>query len=141
MSRLGIAALSLLVWIAPPAAAFTPAAAASDPVAQAVKCAECGMTTAADGPFTARLVAAGLTRYFCDIGDLVAFIERTHPTGAAAFVRDYPSGEWVDAGTASYVIDKQAYPTPMGWGIAAFRDRAAAPGPALGFESLREALR
>ena len=83
----------------------------------------------------------GSTLYFCDIGDLVAFIGRTHPKEFAAAVHDFASGEWLDAAKAFYVIDKKNYPTPMGWGIAAFRDRAAATGAPLDFEALRKALR
>lgn len=112
-----------------------------DDAAKTAPCAECGMSAALAGRFTARIVSAGETRYFCDIGDLVAFVGRTQPQEYAAAVRDFPSGEWLDAAAAVYVIDKKAYATPMGWGVAAFRDRAAAAAPALDFEALRKALR
>ncbi|HEY5998350.1 MAG TPA: hypothetical protein VI078_03505 [bacterium] len=115
-------------------------AADAAPEPQSFTCAECGMTGQGAGRFTARLVAAGVASYFCDIGDLVAFIKRTHPAGFAAAVRDFPSGEWIDAGAARFVVDKKAYATPMGWGVAAFRDAAAAPGPTLDFGQLQQAL-
>lgn len=117
------------------------AAAEPAPATPVFSCAECGMSAQVAGRFTARLVKGETTLYFCDIGDLVSFMGRTQPKGFAAAVRDLPSGEWVDAGAAFFVIDKKAYATPMGWGVAAFRDRSAAPGAALDFEALRKALR
>lgn len=105
------------------------------------KCAECGMSARVANRFTSRLVQGGSTLYFCDIGDLVAFIERTHPKDYAAAVHDFSSGEWIDAGKAFFVIDKKVFSSPMGWGIAAFRERAAVAGSTLDFEALRKALR
>lgn len=119
------------------------AAAAAEPAVPetVVTCAECGMNAKVANRYTSRLVQGAVTRYFCDIGDLVAFIERTHPKDYAAAVRDFLSGEWTDAGRASFVIDKKTYLTPMGWGIAAYREREAAAGATLDFEALRQALR
>ena len=99
------------------------------------------MSAKVDGRFTARLVQGGNTLYFCDIGDLVAFIERTHPKEYSASVHDFKTGEWIDAGKAFFGIDKKTYSSPMGWGIAAFRDMADVSGPPLDFESLRQVLR
>jgi nitrous oxide reductase accessory protein NosL len=136
--KLAFLALALLV-----ALCGGPSSEAAEPDAEAkvVRCAECGMDTRIGGRFTARLVVGAETRYFCDIGDLVAFLGRTRPAAFDAAVHDFPSGEWVGARTAFFVVDKKAYSTPMGWGVAAFRDRAAAPPSALGFDALREALR
>jgi len=91
--------------------------------------------------YTSRLVQGAGTMYFCDIGDLAAFIERTRPKDAAAAVHDFTSGEWIDAGAAFFVIDKKVFSSPMGWGIAAFRDRGAVAGATLNFEALQKALR
>jgi nitrous oxide reductase accessory protein NosL len=113
--------------------------AAAEP--KTAPCAECGMTAEVDGRFSARLVAGGTASYFCDIGDMVAYIARVRPKDYVAAVRDFPSGEWLDASTAFFVIDKKAYATPMGWGVAAFRDAAAAGVKVLDFETLRKALR
>ena len=99
------------------------------------------MSTKVENRFTSRIVQGGSTSYFCDIGDLVAFIARAQPKEYAASVRDFKSGAWLDASTAYFVIDKKTFSSPMGWGIAAFRDRAGATGTALDFESLRKALR
>ena len=91
--------------------------------------------------FTSRVVQGATTLYFCDIGDLAAFIERIHPQDYAAAVHDFTSGEWIDAGKAFFVIDKKVFSSPMGWGVAAFRDREAVAGATLDFEALRKALR
>ncbi|HWR97469.1 MAG TPA: hypothetical protein VN317_03535 [Candidatus Methanoperedens sp.] len=122
-------------------AAWAATVVGPDHGANTVPCVECGMSAEVAGRFTSRLTTGGTTRYFCDIGDLVAFIERTRPQGFAASVRDFPSGDWLDAGAARFVLDKKAYATPMGWGVAAFRDGASVAGPTLDFEALRRALR
>ena len=90
--------------------------------------------------YTSRLVQGPRTLYFCDIGDLAAFIERTHPKDYAAAVHDFTSGEWIDVSKAFFVIDTKTYLTPMARGVAAFRDRAAVNGAPLSFEALRKAL-
>ena len=106
-----------------------------------VKCAECGMSAKVDNRFTSRIVQGGSTLYFCDMGDLAAFVERTHPKEYAASTHDFKSGEWIDVNKAFFVIDKKMFSTPMGWGVAAFRDRAEATGAPLDFEALCKALR
>jgi nitrous oxide reductase accessory protein NosL len=112
-----------------------------DPPGLIITCAECGMKAMVANRFVSRLVQGERTLYFCDIGDLAAFLERTHPKEYAATVHDFPSGEWIDAGKALYVVNKNVYATPMGWGVAAFRDRAAVVGVPLDFGALRKALR
>ena len=135
------AALAIIGALSCPFPARQVVAADPGPASATVPCAECGMSAEIAGRFTSRLVSGGATRYFCDIGDLVSFVERTHPKEYVAGVRDFPTGEWLDAGAAFFVIDKKAYATPMGWGVAAYRDRTAATGTALDFEALRKALR
>lgn len=117
------------------------AAETAAPAAATFTCAECGMLAEAGGRFTAQLTVGADTLQFCDIGDLAAYVGRTRPKAFAATVRDFPSGESIDAAGASYVIDKKTYATPMGWGVAAFRDRAAATGAPLGWDALVKALR
>lgn len=106
-----------------------------------VKCTECGMNAKVDNRFTSRVVQGGSTLYFCDIGDLAAFIERTRPKKFAASVHDFRSGEWIEVGRAFFVIEKKIFSSPMGWGIAAFRDREGAIGMPMDFEALRKTLR
>jgi nitrous oxide reductase accessory protein NosL len=106
-------------------------------------CSECGMTAKVEGRFTVRIGEDQEARYFCDIGDFVAFLARTKPEKLpAASVHDFPTGEWIDAAKALYVRDPR-YQTPMGWGVAAFSDRtaAAAAGAPLTFDELRASLK
>jgi nitrous oxide reductase accessory protein NosL len=133
-----VALLAALSCLHPPWAA-----AGVEPVApeSTVTCAECGMSAKVDNRFTSRIVQGGSTLYFCDIGDLAAFVERTRPKEYAASVRDFKTGEWIAASAAFFVINKKVYSSPMGWGIAAFRDRAEVTGVPLDFEALRKALR
>lgn len=87
------------------------------------KCAECGMMVDEDSRFSARIVDAKSTLHFCDIGDLLIYLkDKKHPM-AGAQVKDYPSGEWLDASKALYVHAPKRFTTPMGWSVAAFRDR------------------
>jgi len=118
------------------------AATAAEPAGEdrVVKCSECGMNAKVSNRFTARIVQGGSTLYFCDIGDLAAFIERTHPKEYAAAVHDFTGGEWLDVNKAFFAIDKKTYLTPMRWGVAAFRDRTAVAGATMSFEALRKAL-
>ncbi|GIV78827.1 MAG: hypothetical protein KatS3mg050_3221 [Litorilinea sp.] len=63
---------------------------------------------------------------FDDIGDMLAHAAR-HPEHVivAWYVHDYHSQEWLDATQAIYVRSSALH-TPMGHGLAAFADRAAA---------------
>jgi nitrous oxide reductase accessory protein NosL len=131
------AALGAL-WLA---LAHGAASAAAPAAEQVVSCGECGMSAKVSNRFTARIVQGGTTTYFCDIGDMVAYVRRTDPKEYAAAVHDFKSGEWVDARQASYVIDKKIFATPMSWGVAAFRAREEATGVPLDFEAVRKALR
>lgn len=135
---LAAALVGALPWLLPARAAVAVEPALPEVV---VKCAECGMSAKVANRYTSRIVRGAETLYFCDIGDLVAFIERTHPQGHAAGVHDFQSGEWIDAGTAFFVIDNKTFLTPMRWGVAAFLERAGVMGEPLDFEALRKALR
>jgi len=141
VKRLLLAATALLAtlfWLLPVRLAGAAGQAEPETV---IKCAECGMSAKVDSRFTSRIEQGASTLYFCDIGDLAAFIERARPQEYAASVRDFKSGNWIDAGKAFFVIDKKAFASPMGWGAAAFRDREGATGVPLDFETLRKALR
>jgi copper chaperone NosL len=130
-------ALLAALWCAAPAGA---GAAPAEPD-RIVACAECGMKVKADNRFTSRVVQTGTTSYFCDMGDLVAYLERTRTKDYLAATHDFTSGEWIAVDKAFFVVDKKTFVTPMGWGIAAFRERAQATGTPLDFEALRKALR
>lgn len=83
--------------------------------------------------FAAELVTReGRVELFDDVGCLAAWVaEQGRPAGSAAFVVDYGSGGWLAAEGAAYVRSP-ALPTPMGHGLAAFADRAAAEAAATG---------
>jgi copper chaperone NosL len=103
-------------------AAFLTAGFSLSASAALITCAECGMTSDPGSPFTARIIDNGKELYFCDIGDLFVYLNRKKAQGVQAQVKDFPSGEWFDARAAHYVQSK-TFNSPMGWGIAAFKDR------------------
>jgi len=141
MRRRLLAAAVLVAILSGFLPAWTAAVAQQAAQERVVKCAECGMSAKVANRFTSRIIQDGSTLYFCDIGDLAVFIARTQPKEYAVSVRDFKSGEWVDARKAFFVIDKKMFSSPMGWGIAAFGDRAEATGTAMDFEALRKALK
>ncbi|MBI5141225.1 MAG: nitrous oxide reductase accessory protein NosL [Nitrospirae bacterium] len=108
------------------------------------RCIECGMKVAADSPFSSAMIKAdGAVVPFCDIGDMLAFRKDGKvPANARLMVRDYMSREWITAGTAFFVKNAQFH-SPMGWGIAAFKDRnnAAAIGSAMTLDEAMKALK
>lgn len=77
--------------------------------------------------FAAQVVTvAGAFDTFDDIGCLRDWIKEQHPPETAGiFVVDFPTGLWLDARTASYVLAKKL-PTPMSSGLAAYQEEASA---------------
>lgn len=88
-------------------------------------CYECGMKVTASSPFAAQMVRGGELLPFCDIGDMLHRYSKMKDRPAEVYVRDFGSGLWIDALGASYVKSGELS-SPMGWGIAAFKDREAA---------------
>jgi len=111
--------------------------------AETIKCTECGMIVDVNSPFTSKIVQGDTTRYFCDIGDLFSYLNRKGLNNAGAMVRDFTTGEWIDANTASYVRAEKKFRTPMGWGIAAFKDRGRAgeSGSAMDFDAMAKTVK
>lgn len=89
-------------------------------------CSFCRMAVS-ERQFAAQLVTAGGTaEMFDDVGCLAAWLqEHDRPPGSAVFVVDFAGGGWLPAEEAAYVRSAKL-PTPMGYGLAAFPDRAAA---------------
>ncbi len=112
-------------------------------LAETVKCAECGMSCDVAAKFTARIVQGDQTQYFCDIGDFFTYLGRKKPDATRMEVKDYPTGEWIDAHQAYFVHAEKKFKTPMGWGIAAFRDKnkAAEYGTATDFDGTAKAVK
>jgi nitrous oxide reductase accessory protein NosL len=111
--------------------------------AETVKCTECGMTCDVAAKFTSRIIQGDQTLYFCDIGDLFSYLQRKKPSVTRLEVKDYSTGEWIDAHKAYYVHSEKKFKTPMGWGIAPFRDkeRASEFGTVMDFDATARALK
>ena len=111
--------------------------------AEMVSCAQCGMGADLSSKFTSRLVQAKQTLHFCDIGDLFAYLKANPSAAAEAQVKDYKSGEWLNAQQAYYVQSAKKFQTPMGWSIAAFKARpeGAEFGNALDFNGMMKSLK
>lgn len=107
------------------------------------KCTECGMMVKMDSPFTAKITRGDTTLYFCDIGDLFTYLRKKPLNNNRAEVKDYPTGAWIDARKASYVHEEKKFSTPMGWGIAAFKNpkEASQAGTAMDFDGMAKALK
>jgi nitrous oxide reductase accessory protein NosL len=117
--------------------------AAALAAAEMMHCTECGMIVDASSKFSSRVVQKDKSLPFCDIGDLLAYLKKNKPRDSRAEVKDYPSGAWLDAGTAFYVHAEKKLQSPMGWGIAAFKNKeeAAAYGKVMNFDGALEAVR
>jgi hypothetical protein len=108
-----------------------------------IPCTQCGMTVDPGSKFTSKIVAGDTTLFFCDVGDLFAYLKRKNLRADGAFVRDYPSGDWVGVKAAYFVHDEKKFRTPMGWGFAAYRDRSSASesGKAMDFDAAAKAMK
>ncbi len=91
--------------------------------AEKQRCAHCGMMVDETSPFSARIVVENKTLWFCYIGDMALYLREKKADPAQAQVKDFPSGAWVPAAQAFYVSSPKKFRTPMGWGVAAFRNR------------------
>ncbi len=111
--------------------------------AENITCAECGMMSDAGSKYTAKIVNADKTLYFCDIGDLLSYVNKKKLPNAPAWVRDFSSGEWLEAQKAFYVHDRKKFSSPMGWGFASFKEKkgASAYGPLMDFDGALKAVR
>ncbi len=110
--------------------------------ADIIHCTECGMMLDVNSPFTAKITSDGNVSYFCDIGDLFSYLKRKGAQGAIA-VKDFVSNDWVDGRKAFFVRAEKKFRTPMGWGVAAFKDKdkASESGTAMDFDAMAKALK
>jgi nitrous oxide reductase accessory protein NosL len=111
--------------------------------AETIQCAECGMMVDTNSKFSAKILQGDTPLWFCDIGDLFSYLKRTGAKDARAEVKDYATGEWIDARKAYYVRDGKKFKTPMGWGVAAFveKNEALKSGAAIDFDGAAKALK
>jgi nitrous oxide reductase accessory protein NosL len=108
-----------------------------------IRCAECGMMVDIASKYSARNTQGDTALYFCDIGDLLIYLKKHNAKDARIEVKDYPTGAWIDARTAFYVRAEKKFNTPMGWGIAAFKDKGESGkfGVAMDFDAAAKALK
>lgn len=93
-------------------------------------CEQCGMIISEEAYASAYRLNNGRQKLFDDIGDMVTY-HRLHREDVYVFwVHDYSSLEWIRAENAYFVASTDLV-TPMGGGIAAFADRAAAESMAV----------
>jgi copper chaperone NosL len=105
--------------------------APTEPVWGKEPCAYCKMLVS-DKRYAAQVIDDnGEHRFFDDIGCMVRWMDARRPP-ALAWVREPPSGAWLDARTARYV---QGARTPMDFGFE------ARSGGELAFEAVRVAVR
>lgn len=107
------------------------------------RCENCRMAIS-EKPFAGQVMTArGKALFFDDLGCLVVFVRgKGLPAGATAYVVDFHGGDWIPAAGARFLWAKTLQ-TPMGCGLAAFRDEAGAgrvagehPGEVLDWEGL-----
>jgi nitrous oxide reductase accessory protein NosL len=111
--------------------------------AETIHCTECGMMVDVKSAFVAKMVQGEKTSYFCDIGDLFSYVKRKGAEGASVEVKDFDKNEWIDGRKAFFVKAENKFKTPMGWGIAAFKDKntASESGTAMDFDAMVKALK
>ena len=91
-------------------------------------CERCKMIISEKAYSAEYILPDGEARKFDDIGCMIHFQneeESNRDKILAQYVRDYNTGDWIDATTAHFVWSKTII-TPMGHGLAAFKDEASA---------------
>jgi len=90
-------------------------------------CDECGMIISEARFAAATVLLNGDTRKFDDIGEMIKYHMMDHPEAQVKvwFVHDYQTKEWI-RGEQAYFVLSPKLKTPMGGGVAAFKDEAAA---------------
>lgn len=101
-----------------------------------------------EAPFAAEArFAGGKVEKYDDVGCLAERLSRGGEAPLGMWVADHATSGWIAAEKAHYVLS-ETLPTPMGSGVAAFTDRAAAEqfapknrGKLIGFEDVRRLKR
>jgi copper chaperone NosL len=91
-------------------------------------CERCKMILSEKAYSAEYILPRGKARKFDDIGCMIHFQneeESNRDKILAQYVRDYNTGEWIDATKAHFAWSK-AIVTPMGHGLAAFKDEESA---------------
>lgn len=110
---------------------------------ETIKCSECGMMVDVNSKFASKIVQSDKTLYFCDIGDLFTYLKKNKQNSFKIEVKDYKTSGWIDARTAYYVHAEKKFSTPMGWGIASFKDPKDASefGTVMDFDATAKTLK
>ena len=118
-----IAALFItMAWaVACTARAVTPPAIVMDRSA----CSKCGMLISERAYAAAVRSTDGHDQVFDDIGCLVAALRQAPAEGAHYWFHDAATSEWITGADPIFVVSPELR-TPMGGGIVAYRDAAAA---------------
>lgn len=111
--------------------------------AEIMHCTECGMMVEPTSKFSSRIMQKDRSLPFCDIGDLLVYLNKNKPHDIRPEVKDYASGAWMDASAAFYVRADKKFQSPMGWAIAAFKNKkdAAAYGQVMDLDAALKAVR
>lgn len=89
-------------------------------------CDQCGMIIDDERFASALVLQDGKTLIFDDAGEMFAYYGKHQNTAISAwFVHDYASKAWISGEKAYYVVSAQVR-SPMGTGVAAFAESAAA---------------
>lgn len=106
-------------------------------IPNSARCHACDMKVDAASKFSAQIIdTSGNLLAFCDIGDMFTSYGKMKEKPKKVYVKDYTSGDWIAAADAIYVKSEK-FPTPMGWGIAAFKTKgdASKHGETLTFDA------
>lgn len=92
-----------------------------------VDMAEMGMPVV-DPRYTAAVLPAGEDGWilFDDNGEFLKYYQVHDGSYAAMWVHDFNDESWVKAQDAWYLESRELTTSPMGWGVAAFKDEASA---------------
>jgi copper chaperone NosL len=109
-------------------------------------CDECNMIISESRYAASYVTTTGDVRRFDGIGDMLLYDQKHHEQVHVYWVHDFDSETWLLADQATFV-QNPALSTPMGWGLIAFADAAAADayvlaqgGSSTTFADLQQAL-
>ncbi len=88
-------------------------------------CDECSMIISEPRYAASYVTTTGEVHRFDDIGNMLAYDAKHHQDVHVYWVHDHVTAEWIKAEDAIFVLNP-ALTTPMGWGLAAFAQKAAA---------------
>ena len=88
-------------------------------------CARCRMIISEERQAAGLVAGNGDRTLFDDTGEMIATVQEEGLSSRRVWVHDYRSEDWIDGTKASFVASADVM-TPMGTGVVAFTERAAA---------------